>query len=1085
MFNLTNLRKYPYLIPNKEHPRISLQENVTDYNIKFIFTWRKKSFYAVESYIDFYHIFINTPPENRNFYEIIQQGPQKLHFDIDMKKSKVDHSKFTLDFADSIKDNFIKGIVKYFSTNVEIPLIIANDIVLFTSHGQEQFSYHIIVDNFAVQSSLHCKDITLKILNDLPEDMRKFIDVSVNSSNQQFRMWKNCKEKESTQRFKELCQDWIYFSQPIHWEPRINNDPRWLLPDLSNNPLLGLLYFERTLVSKFVTQPFFINHQLPTTSMQKTVFFENIGEINTSQLSRLIPRGWTLGKQNENFFSLIKDHPTECPLHKRIHENENQHIVVIGGKQDVFFKCYRSSEAVNESIHLGTLNPTHEFTLDEIQARSLYKASKPPIKSDNPLNSPVVGEITPAVNTILLIRSYLGTGKTSSFINYIRENNSARVLILSPRQLYARSITGEYNCKKDHLHENIGELFNCYLDVNNVNECNRLVLQMESLHKLDLNNIQKFDVLILDEIEALLKQFSSKRTMKNLIKCSTVFERLVRETPIVIGGDAFLGMKSISTLKAINPQVQVIRNDYLPIPRKAYEHLNWDALVYVALEKLLMGKKLVFVVASKEKAREFAAACVKIGIGYKLYTGMSENVEQDQIDLSNVNESWNSPDIRCVIYTSTITVGVNFDLHDIFDELFVYGSSYGCTARDIFQGMMRVRHLKDNTMHYTIYTTPVNGEYPTTREDVKSLMLIKCAHTLELTNIKNAAFLAKHRAYDPNQTLSNDSKLDYLIYNTWESSPDWLIKCHIENIREDNFNKVKYGVSFNKYLKICNYTRYKNPPTGSLKLDSCSSNHTYENVPDITRDRFKSLQTKIQAGIANLIDHLMHDKYMLKKMTDENTSIDARRHLFEKYLAAPENPEQQKNIFFNVYREKYSDVVEFMDREMLTRYIEFASNWPMKLQLIKFMNSSLGISNSCQGRRFTEEELVTKIHPLISPVFFELELYFGATSTADRPSLNVSNRIEKIYKLWCGATCEKSSNRITVNGKRERHYTVEMSNNSLLWDSLCPWKEDPPEIEYKPSPLYDNMPFNLIHQTITNPDEFIREIVQEPVLSTI
>jgi hypothetical protein len=67
---------------------------------------------------------------------------------------------------------------------------------------------------------------------------------------------------------------------------------------------------------------------------------------------------------------------------------------------------------------------------------------------------------------------------------------------------------------------------------------------MESLHKLDLNTIPPFDVLILDEIEALLKQFSSKQTMKNLIQCSSVFWRLVKETPIVIGGDAFLSMKS-------------------------------------------------------------------------------------------------------------------------------------------------------------------------------------------------------------------------------------------------------------------------------------------------------------------------------------------------------------------------------------------------------------------------------------------------------------------------------------------------------------------------------------------------------------
>jgi hypothetical protein len=88
-----------------------------------------------------------------------------------------------------------------------------------------------------------------------------------------------------------------------------------------------------------------------------------------------------------------------------------------------------------------------------------------------------------------------------------------------------------------------------------------------------------------------------------------------------------------------------------------------------------MGKKIVFVCGSKEKAQDFAGGCAMRGINYKLYTSMSENIIQDQLDLTNVNESWGNPDVQCVIYTSTITVGVNFDLLDVFDELFVYGSS--------------------------------------------------------------------------------------------------------------------------------------------------------------------------------------------------------------------------------------------------------------------------------------------------------------------------------------------------------------------------------------------------------------------------
>jgi hypothetical protein len=34
--------------------------------------------------------------------------------------------------------------------------------------------------------------------------------------------------------------------------------------------------------------------------------------------------------------------------------------------------------------------------------------------------------------------------------------------------------------------------------------------------------------------------------------------------------------------------------------------------------------------------------------------------------------------------------------------------------------MLRVRHLKDNAMHYTIYSKTVDGALPITREDVKN-----------------------------------------------------------------------------------------------------------------------------------------------------------------------------------------------------------------------------------------------------------------------------------------------------------------------------------------------------------------------------
>ena len=62
------------------------------------------------------------------------------------------------------------------------------------------------------------------------------------------------------------------------------------------------------------------------------------------------------------------------------------------------------------------------------------------------------------------------------------------------------------------------------------------------------------------------------------------------------------------------------------------------------------------------------------------------DIFKDVDDLLNVNEKWLELDL--LVYTSSITVGVNFDTSH-FDELFIYSSCKSGNVRDIFQSSMR------------------------------------------------------------------------------------------------------------------------------------------------------------------------------------------------------------------------------------------------------------------------------------------------------------------------------------------------------------------------------------------------------------
>ena len=136
--------------------------------------------------------------------------------------------------------------------------------------------------------------------------------------------------------------------------------------------------------------------------------------------------------------------------------------------------------------------------------------------------------------------------------------------------------------------------FKTYLELNengkkkDYRRCDRLVIQMESLH--NLVDVEAYDVLILDEIESLLMQYGSF-TMKEQIACAQVFERLIRQTPIIIGGDAFLSEKSRKTLEHLNRNVHITRNDYKPPKRTAYIYPTYESLFYRAYQSLSYGKE--------------------------------------------------------------------------------------------------------------------------------------------------------------------------------------------------------------------------------------------------------------------------------------------------------------------------------------------------------------------------------------------------------------------------------------------------------------------------------------------------------------
>ena len=974
------------------------------------------------------------PPNDRHFYEVIQEGKQKLHFDVDIEEEKC-RSFFSLNFAEDVKNYLIKEILNFLVAH-QIPISINQDVLLFSSHGINRFSFHIIIDNYMMPYSSYCREASREIVGRTIEELRKkypisndqlnkIFDLSVNKQNQQFRIWGSSKYGKN--RFKRLCREWNYFGQRIRWNARTFNDTRW-----NEERLKGFLEFERSLISYSAHDLPLINYVFPLTS-PKNITHDRAslgGDVNFNLLSRLIPEGWKLGDcKNDGLYLLIKETPTICPLCRRVHEHDNQYLTIQGKRQDVYFRCFRTDAdpllpSEDKCHYVGSLE-TPPVLIEVIKPQDEAKVRSS--EGMEYINQQYIGEINPA-DGILLNRSHLGTGKTTSYINYIRRNNLKRVLILSPRRLYARSITSEYNCEKPHLLSKVGEDFQCYLDDDvEINNCNRLVLQMESLHKLCFE--KPFDVLILDEIEALLTQFSSGKTMKNVMNCSYVFSELVKTTPIIIGGDAFLDAKSIKTLKMLTGRrMKVIWNKFIPPQRKAIYLKKWPYLSFKFFQFLQEGKKIIFVCGSREKAISISKECEKQGFGYKLYTSRPDYPEENLRDLANVNEAWGNPNIRCVIFTSTITVGVNFDLKDIFDIMFIYGSARGCIVRDLFQGSFRVRHLKEDKIYFATYNRAKNKSLPTTHEGVETYLSQKCLNQEKTTHNYDNYLYKSTLQNEENGKIINEK----VIQATWEYSPPWLRQCHIENILENNLSKTSFWQQFGNYLDLCNYRRFFPKINENEQFVGVNAKElTYRDLPDISSGYCTEIQVKKSCGIASEFEIKMLDKYYFRQRMNPKLSGDELAKFFDCY---------KKSTFYNLYFEKFKEklIGPVLNYEIDHKYIEFAKDTIPKIQFIETFNKYLGIQKSCDPFVFDPN-----VSCLIAPWFFgnepEIRRIFNIKDcNAQDQYTFIRHFIEKIYQSWLEAEFTTEQKRIQINFVRKK-FTILKSDRGggiELWNEM-------------------------------------------------
>ena len=485
---------------------------------------------------------------------------------------------------------------------------------------------------------------------------------------------------------------------------------------------------------------------------------------------------------------------------------------------------------INETLSIGALDDLHGIKQKDCVYTETY----------------VRPYTLPEGVTCLLERSQMGTGKTYQLFEYIKRFAPGRIIHMSARQDYTTSIHGDYLSKGIHMKHYLKD---------GTADTSRIIIQMESLWKCQDSGA--YDLVVLDEIESLLKQWSSSHTMKGKVATNAqAFSRILQNATVVLGMDAFLSQKSVDCINQLGIPAYVRWNTFQPQSRVAIDCQSKGGLMGTLIACLGKGQKCVLFTASQQFGTDVLTTVNDAfpHISTRYYHSSVDDSVRDE--LSIVQDAWKSLDL--LIYSPCITVGVNFDLPH-FDTLFLYGSCMSTNIRDCFQSSMRARHIRTNECYYALHTKSP-GEVPTSRDDI-------------VEHIGNSV----------------------PFYNSTHACPRWLLNVHIHNIQEDNYHRVNYRDTWDYFLRTCGYTIVDAVVSDMYDMHK-DSPVVYSDIPDVPHEAVKEVEQAITHRNATSHVKRMFSKFVFDSYTCTDESDLEKAIIFDQKWKNKGARKKMKNV---------------------------------------------------------------------------------------------------------------------------------------------------------------------------------------------
>lgn len=673
-----------------------------------------------------------------------------------------------------------------------------------------------------------------------------------------------------------------------------------------------------------------------------------------------------------------------------------------------------------------------------------------------------------------LIRSFLGTGKTFRIAELIQrwtwlsKNSPPRVLVLSPRRIYAENITERLEKELKVLLPGLWETFpsfRCYLHWNMdqplqetqpMKDYPRLVIQVESLWKLGPQ--VDYDFVILDECESIISQMCSFEThQSNIFKNLGVFKHLLTlQKAKIIMCDAFLGKNTWNLVQNLFygclKDVTFHHNENLRSETSLVMLDSTNVWMTKAKELLMRKQKIFMVWSSKKKLLTFAkslisekvltetACLIYTSSEYHLvlpasvvqalpddYRTKLKRVSGDDKDGSSsvwkINASdtvldismwWKLDCIRLVACSPSITVGLDFPDAD-FDATFVVTShSKSCSVRDAVQAHLRVRKNKSKTVYAV---EPKDGF-----RDVEKLDLSYHSALLNETAQRNATL------HDP--------------WKNVPGLPEWFVPLVEWNERRKVVQTGWHTELFFRYfLDECKYALVDDVQIDGKPVKLAAKKETFLLVPSVEGEKLREMKRRFE----DLTEKQRLDLNRFEFWSDfkPNVPFAVLSEIWDKYIddhGADDDSAWLKHqlapvdAFVHVARieRKYNNVREFVhDYSQSSSPFTFNSHVAAMFQMILLLRQWIGIPNSQTSKQIN-------VLATLVPHLSELKIAFfnkggwivrgGRVAKASSGDAEIFCRLKKKDVLDVGKMSDADA--------FEKRYKTDVKQASFLVSSL-------------------------------------------------